>query len=161
MSLTQERLKELLHYHPALGIFTWLVRAGSRASVGKIAGSLDNKGYVRINLSGIRYRAHRLAWLYMTGEWPTDQIDHINGVRNDNYWDNLREATNSTNMQNQRRAMRHNKTGFLGVTPYRRHFKAKIKLNGKTRVLGTFDRPELAYAAYLKAKRELHPGCTI
>jgi hypothetical protein len=97
----------------------------------------------------------------MTGRWPQFEIDHRNGIHDDNRWENLRDGTKSYNLQNQRKAHRNNKIGLLGVGKKRDGFQARIHLNGKTRYLGSFPTPELAYAAYLEAKRELHPGCTI
>lgn len=74
--LTSETLKELLHYNPETGIFTWAKNAGQRAQVGRIAGSRTPSGYIKISLSRKLYAAHRLAWLYMTGSWPENEIDH-------------------------------------------------------------------------------------
>ena len=97
--LTQERLKELLHYCPETGVFTWKQRVANRIHIGDTAGCLDKcktNGYIRI----LRYRAHRLAFLYMEGEMPKNDVDHINRVRNDNRWCNLRHATHRMNMNN-------------------------------------------------------------
>jgi hypothetical protein len=161
MILTQERLRELLHYNPDTGIFTRLVRTSQNMRVGDIAGNLDCRGYLVFCICGIKYYAHRVAWLYMTGKWPVDEIDHINGIKNENRWENLREATPTINVQNQRKAQKGNKSGFLGVSPHRKRFVAWIKSNDGQRYLGIFDTPELAHQAYLEAKRKLHPGCTI
>ena len=97
----------------------------------------------------------------MRGTWPNLQIDHINGVKDDCRWSNLREVDGFLNMQNQRRPMRDNKVGFLGVVRTGRRFRASIGAGGKHRGLGTFDTPELAHAAYIAAKRKLHPGGTL
>ena len=163
MILTQERLKELLHYDPNTGNFIWLVRTSNRFCVGDVAGSLSNKGYKYTQIDGCKYRASRLAWFYMTGEWPKDQVDHFNTIRNDDRWCNLREATNRINAQNKRKAQNNNKTGFLGVSPAHDYkgFIAQITFNGEVQYLGTFDTPELAHKAYLDAKRVMHEGCTI
>jgi len=96
--LTQKRLRELLFYNSETGDFMWLVSRGG-VSKGTIAGTISH-GYVLIRIDGIYYRAHRLAWLYMTGEWPADEIDHINRDKSYNAWCNLREATKSENMIN-------------------------------------------------------------
>ena len=158
--ITQTELKELLFYDPQTGDFTWLVRTCNRIKVGDVAGWLDD-GYVRIKVCGIKYRANRLAWLYMTSEWPKVEIDHYDTIRSNNRWENLREATHSLNAQNQRKAHRDNKTGFLGVKPNGKGFEANIMLDDEAHYLGIHSTPQLAHDAYLKAKRELHPGCTI
>lgn len=109
------------------------------------------------------YLEHRLAWLYVTGTWPSDQIDHVNGIRDDNRIFNLREATGPENNGNQRQARSDNKTGLLGVYWDKQHkkFSAKIMFSGKHKYLGYFPTAEEAHAAYIKAKRELHSHCTI
>ena len=158
--ISQQQLKGLLHYDPDTGVFTWIRRRrGTRFGHG--AGRL-NHGYVSIRVLGREYGAHRLAWLYMTGRWPADQIDHKNCIRNNNRWDNLREADYSLNQQNRKSAPSNNRTtGLLGVRPRGKRFMAKIMLNGEVHYLGTFDTPQLAHGAYLDGKRRLHPGCTI
>lgn len=113
------------------------------------------RGYLTVRIFGRSYKAHRLAWLYMTGAWPALDVDHKNGVHDDNRWDNLREVTMSVNQQNQRKAQRGNVVGLLGVSAKRKKFSARIHLNGKTILLGVHDTPEMAHAAYLKAKREI------
>jgi len=158
--LTTERLKELLSYSPETGLFVWLKNRCSVAMAGDVAGTPIN-GYLTIVIDKLPYRAHRLAWFYMTGKWPFDKIDHINGVRNDNKWVNLREADNHLNMQNIRKAIC--KVGYLGVTIGGRskRYQARIRVDGKTVYLGTFDSPQEAHTAYVSAKRKHHPGCTI
>lgn len=159
--LTAERLREVLAYDPATGVFTQKVRTSIRVKVGAVAGSLHRRGYIHITIDGRRHFAHRLAWLYVTGEWPPDQIDHRNGIRDDNRVDNLRLANKALNMQNMREACADNKTGFLGVSPRRGKFRSTITVNGKQKHIGTFPTPEEAHAAYLKAKRQLHPFGTL
>ena len=97
--LTQKELKELLHYNPDTGVFTWLVNRGPNKA-GNVADNTTKKGYTRFLVGGSNYQSHRLAWLYMTGEWPRKGIDHINGVKDDNRWVNLREATQRQNLYN-------------------------------------------------------------
>lgn len=101
--LTAERVRELLHYEPATGIFTRRIRTSNRTKVGAIVGADNGKGYLQISVDWRLYSAARLAWLYMTGEWPKEEIDHINRVRSDNRFSNLREATRSSNNCNRRR----------------------------------------------------------
>jgi len=162
IELTQERLKELLHYDHDTGVFAWraLPPNAHCVKIGDVAGSYSN-GYLKIKICGVSYWGHRLAWLYMTGEWPLFEIDHRNGIHADNRRKNLREGTKSFNQQNQRNAHRNNKIGLLGVSKNENGFRARIQLDGKRRCLGSFPTPELAHDAYLEAKRELHPSCTI
>lgn len=158
--LTAERLREVLDYDPDTGVFTRKVRTGN-VKIGDVAGSFNGKGYIRIGIDGRLHRAHRLAWLYVTGEWPKDQIDHINGDRGDNRLANLREVNNAENQHNLRKARADNTTGFLGVSPRYGKFRAYIMVDGKNKHLGCFPTPEAAHAAYLEAKRGLHPFGTL
>lgn len=162
--ITQEQLKEILRYDPESGNLYWINPVGKKKPLGYgIAGGLNDNGYIKIGINYRMYRAHRLAWLYMTGEWPKDQVDHINGIRTDNRWLNLREASSSMNNQNKRGPQSNNKSGYLGVS-WSKHSKkwvAFIKSNGRQRSLGLFETPELAYEAYLCAKRSEHEACTI
>src|ERR1035437_5724966 len=100
MTLTQEKLKELLHYDPETGLFTWKNTRHNAVKIGAIAGYWRKDGYVGIYVLGHHYLAHRIAWLYMTCEWPEFEIDHENRKYSDNRWKNLREATHLQNMHN-------------------------------------------------------------
>jgi hypothetical protein len=111
--LTQAILKSLLTYDPETGVFTWRVSRGTRCA-GSLAGA-NSQGYIRIKLSGVQYMAHRLAWLYVNGNLPTLEIDHINRLRNDNRIENLRLATHSQNTRNAN-IRTDNKTGVRGVS---------------------------------------------
>ena len=155
--LTQSRLRELLHYCPERGVFTWIVAAGRRVRVGDVAGYAKPDGYRQIMVNGKQYYAHRLARLYMTGAWPKDQIDHINGVTGDNRWANLREATHAQNQQNMAISSA-NKSGYMGVSWHGKagNWQAQIKISGRNKHLGYFTSPEDAHAAYLVAKANLH-----
>lgn len=157
MRLTTKILRERLFYSPSLGIFRWVKRC-NQVKFLDIPHSLDDCGYIRFTVLGKKYRAHRLAWFYMTGKWPRREIDHKNGVRSDNRWINLREADRSLNMQNRRGPNLTNGTGFLGVSKHGTKFGASIKINGKQKFLGCFEKPSAAHDAYLGAKRKLHPG---
>tara|TARA_R110002020_G_scaffold472357_1_gene700266 strand:- start:6 stop:494 length:489 start_codon:yes stop_codon:yes gene_type:complete len=135
--ITQARLKELVHYNPNTGVFTRLIPAGG-VSAGDIVGSNCGEGYLKIMVDGGRYRAHRLAWLYMTGDWPKYQIDHINGVKNDNRIDNLRDVTNAVNQRNTSRRI-NNKSGVPGVVWHSRDHIWSVSITSGTRkMLGSF-----------------------
>lgn len=163
--LTADKLRELLHYEPETGVFTRRVKTGGRygADVGSVAGCLSDQGYVLISLMSKQYRAHRLAWLYMTGEWPAGEVDHRDGRRTNNRWSNLRDVPTAINAQNRRGAQSNSRTGLLGASWNARdqRFVARIKVDGQYRSLGGFDTAEQAHAAYLEAKRLHHAGCTI
>ncbi len=159
--LTAERLRELLEYDSETGVFRWRVKSGSK-SAGSIAGTLHKNGYcTKIMVDRKGFAAHRLAWLYMTGEWPALEVDHKNCIGTDNRWSNLRLVTRHENMQNKRRAHRNNKTGFLGVSIQDGRYRADIYDSGKHRFLGFHDTPEQAHAVYVDAKRIMHPGSTL
>jgi hypothetical protein len=160
--LTAEELKKVLTYNPDTGDFHWLITTSARARAGCRAGNLSALGYRVIKYLGRTYRAHRLAWLYVHGEWPSNQIDHINGDRQDNRIGNLRDVSAKVNLQNLRAAFPKSKTGLLGVSSMASgHFLAKIRADGQIVHIGTFSTPEEAHAAYIRAKRQLHEGCTI
>lgn len=162
--LSAAELRELVHYDPDTGVFTRRAHVNSRAPAGAVCGSVRKYGYLEFRVKGRLHKAHRLAWLYMTGEWPARVIDHINGITSDNRWANLRHVDCATNIQNMRRPMKTNQTtGVLGVTFSKKykHFKAQLSVDGKTKYLGVFKTAEDASAAYLAAKRTHHPGCTL
>lgn len=158
-SLTVEELKKHMHYDPETGVFT---RISGRSDQLGVAGHNNRKGYVVIKIKQLAYKAHTLAILYCHGVYPT-QVDHINGVKNDNRIANLREASNFVQAQNKRKPMAHNASGYLGVCkhPNKGKWVAMIGHNGCSTYLGIFDAPEKAAQAYLDAKRILHQGCTI
>jgi hypothetical protein len=159
--LTAERLREVLDYNPDTGVFVWKLRTGPRGRVGKSAGTHNTCGHIQIRIDGRLYLAHRLAWLYVNNVWPANQIDHINGIRDNNQLENLRDVSGSVNMQNQRIARLDNKCGLLGVNKKGNRWEAKISVVGKNHYLGLFATPKEAHAAYIEAKRRLHSGCTI
>ena len=153
MTLTLERLKELLYYDPETGIFTWLVNKGS-ALCGEPAGRKTTY-YVQIKVDRKPYMAHRLAWFYMTGNWPENQIDHIDRQKSNNKFSNLREATGSQNRANCG-ALSNNKLGVKGVFIDQGRYRASIQLNRKRIFLGPFDTIEKATTAYENAALEIH-----
>ena len=154
--LTQERLKELLHYDPETGVFTWRVHVGS-AQPGQVAGAWEGYGYRFMNVLGHRYTHHRLAYLYMTGSFPPNQLDHINGVRSDNRWVNLRPATDAQNRQNMKKKVGTRST-LQGVTWFPRDgtWMSRLMHNYKSYFLGYFGSETEAHEAYLTAKAQLH-----
>lgn len=155
--VTAEQVRSLLHYDPETGIFTRLVTTSNRAMAGSVSGSNAGHGYLKIGIAGTQYYAHRVAWLYVHGRWPTKHIDHINGSRSDNRIANLREAEHWENHQNQK-PRRTNSTGFTGVSFLKKlsKFEAYIGLHGKKINLGYYDDPVEAHAAYVAAKRKYH-----
>lgn len=152
LELTAERLRYLVTYDPDTGKFRRNVSTSPRALAGQECGYLDSKGYTRLRVDGKCYLAHRLAWLYMTGEWPKDEIDHKNRIRTDNRWENLREADAFTNKRNTP-AYRNNASGFKGVSWHRdsKKWRSRIRIGGKEVNLGLYDTPQEANAAYEKA----------
>jgi hypothetical protein len=164
-TLSQSELTALLSYDSETGIFTWKVRKAHHIHVGDIAGEKTKRGYIAIGINRQRHYAHRLAWLYVHGEWPTLEIDHINGDGMDNRINNLRQADHNGNMHNVRKAQINNRSGFLGVSYSKRNasnpWVAEIWKNRKKIYLGYYSTPEQAHAAYLEAKRRLHPTCSI
>lgn len=161
--MTAEELRKVLQYDPLTGGFTWKSRQGGRALAGAVAGQVKDKGYRSIQFKGAQYLEHRLAWLYMNGAFPQCQIDHINHIKTDNRWCNLRAATRSENKQNTRVAYINNISGYLGVgwNTRRGMWMARINIDGKQKYLGSFLVPADAHEAYLKAKQELHGASTL
>jgi hypothetical protein len=147
--LTQARLRELLDYDPDTGIFTSRTKRG-RFRAGTTVGTLNYSGRIHIHVDHKKYLAHRLAWLYVTGEWPLREIDHINGVPTDNRISNLREATTKQNAEN-RDKQRNNTSGYKGVTwsNASQKWQAQICHHGTRKYIGVFDDPREAHKAYL------------
>ena len=152
--LTQEHLKTLLHYDPDTGIWTWRVNRTGGVKAGMTAGYINDRRYRRIVVQNRIQYSHRLAWLYMTGNWPT-QIDHKNGNKSDDRWQNLRIATHSQNEYNKPLGIT-NTSGFKGVSKNGNRWRAHIRINGKSTHLGRFPTKEEAAAAYRKAAIDLH-----
>jgi len=149
--LTQKRLKELLSYNPVTGKFTRRITVG-RHLAGSEPGTIDDDGYVRITIDGEKYRAQRLAFLYMAGAFPDCEVDHEDRVRTNNAWDNLREATTQQNAAN--RVSPPGRKLPKGVTPCGPRYSAGIKVNGKRVHLGVFDTPMAAHERYIEAAND-------
>lgn len=163
--LTAERLREILDYDPATGVFTYRRNRGGGKQKGQRAGNISRRsndnggGYRIIAIEGREYGAHRLAWLHVHGRWPAGKLDHKNTVRDDDRLDNLREATHSQNMANKGRAT-NNTSGFKGVSWNKNAGKwiASIQANGKYEYLGLHPTAEAAHAAYCNAAHRLFAG---
>lgn len=140
-------LKEYLNYNPITGEFRWLKSNSNRVHVGDLAGYLDTKGYITIRYFGKLYQAHRLAWLYMTGEFP-NIIDHINRNRKDNRFENLRDVSASQNNMNSKTRI-DNTSGIRGVSKFRNKWRARSSIKGKEKHLGIYETKEKAEQAYL------------
>lgn len=154
--LTVERLKEALTYNPDDGLFRWKSPKSNRVSAGTVAGSPNGLGYIYITLDWKKYRAHRLAWLYTTGCWPDTELDHIDGNRSNNRWDNLRPSNRTLNTLNQKdtRSLK-SKSGIRGVTITSGGYEARITVYGEAKNLGRFDDPVAASEAYESARLNL------
>lgn len=159
--LTADRLRRLVRYDKVTGIMTRRVVTCGKVKKGDVCGTPNTRGYLQCRIDGRLYLISRLAILYVTGEWPTHKVDHRNHVIKDNRWDNIRDVTQSVNMQNQVKPSRANKTGFLGVSIAGDRFAATIRVGGRHIKLGRFDQPTQASEAYLRAKRAMHPGNTL
>lgn len=160
--ITRERLKELVHYDPLTGLFTRLVSTGTTAKAGSVVRNKRPNQYIRIMVDGISYRGNRLAWLYVTGVWPTHKIDHRNTIRDDDRFENLRDVTQKVNCENHRAANGSKKLP-IGVSFDKAtgRFKSQIMSGGINFHLGRFDTEQQAHTAYIEEKRKIHKGNTL
>ena len=171
-TLSYDVVRRLISYDAITGGMVWKARTAdmfkrgrwsqehscacwNSQNAGKTAGTSNGSPYNRIVISGRTYLSHRIAWLYMTGDWPKGQIDHANMDKRDNRWDNLREATCAQNSCNVG-ARSTNTTGLKGVTKTRSGFCSYIGIDNKNIYLGTFKTPEEAFNAYVLAGKKLH-----
>jgi hypothetical protein len=154
--LTQQTLKEYLHYDPETGVFTWIKKSANRTVIGSIAGTPHKRGYIRIKIKRKFYMAHDLAILYTDGFLP-NRVDHRNGITNDNRRLNLRVCTQAENSWN-RRTHSNNTSGVKGVSFYKANqkWKARVMAHGVSHFLGYFDSIEDAKDAVTKKREELH-----
>lgn len=152
---TKSDIEDFLEYNPITGEFFWKKFKGARAPVGKVMNAPCKVwGYIFIRFNKRLYRAHHLAWLLMTGEFPSQEIDHVNGDRADNRWCNLREAGKSKNMLNIHTPRPDiNTSGYRGVHTYRDRFRAVITINKKLVYLGTFNSALEASNRYTEFKQ--------
>jgi hypothetical protein len=149
-------VKALLEYNPNNGEFHWKVTRNNSVKKGSVAGWINPEGYRCIQLNNKEYKAHRLGWFLFYGEWPINEIDHINGRKLDNRIENLRDVSKKLNMWNQHKPSRNNKSGFIGVYKHGTRYRAQIGVNGMNIRLGFFKTPEEAHEEYLNAKRYFH-----
>lgn len=155
LSIDEKRLKEVLCYDAETGEWRWRSPPGRKMKAGDLAGTTVEGGYIGIRYDGRRYLAHRLAWVFMTGQQPPAFIDHKDRNPTNCRWDNLRAATQTQNNGNSCRP-RHNRSGIKGVSwaPHTNGWVARIKRNGKLKHLGVFCTSNEAQAAYAAAARE-------
>lgn len=157
--MTGEELKQSLYYDLETGEFTRLTASGG-ALVGDQAGTITTYGYRQISVRGHIYLAHRLAWLYVKGSWPKEDIDHINHILDDNRFENLREASRSQSLYNRRDARKPSASGIRGVYVYRGahgdRYYPQIKVDGRLISLGWFKSLDEAAAVRAEATRKYH-----
>lgn len=173
--LTQAELIAVLRYEPDTGHFYWIKRVNNRCKMDVPAGTVfndmlnkkgkDGKLYkphfnIGIRINKKRYYAHRLAFLYMTGTFPINIVDHINGDSTDNRFENMRDVSNTINSQNVCEPRGNNKSGYLGVCFNKTTgmYWANINVNGKYKRIGSYETAERAADAYFNAKYLLHEG---
>jgi hypothetical protein len=156
--LSRDELMEFLEYDPSTGIFRWRRSPSKNKAAGLLAGHKNGQGYREIEFRGKSYQAHRLAYIFIYGEWPSGEVDHINGTRDDNRIANLRNATKSQNQHNRKSWSRKTSSTYKGVTFHKATGKwaASIQVNKKRKHLGIFENQELAHVAYRDAALELH-----
>lgn len=163
--LTADQFRDLVTYEPDTGSLIWKWRPNGPAAwntqfAGRVVGSRNEEGYLKMLTYGRTYLCHRVIWYIQTGVWPPMGIDHRNGVRDDNRWDNLRLATVAQNAQNSgpRAFTVSRAAGLKGVNYHRKTGKwiGRIKANGQFHYLGIFRTAEEAHAAYVVACRRLH-----
>lgn len=155
MKPSKQEILSRLRYEPDTGYFYW----ATKKDFGKRAGAVCTKGYIQIKFLGISYMAHHFAWVVSTGNWPAQQIDHINNIKHDNRIANLRDVSQNINLLNQKKAQRSNKSsGVLGVHSWRGRWAAHIRVNNKLIRVGVYDTIPEASAAYIKAKSDLTGG---
>jgi len=160
--ITYEEVHKLFDYNPDTGIFTNKINRGTRARKGEVSGSLNKNGYCLIEVNGKKYKAHRLAWMYVHGYFPENQIDHINQIRTDNRIENLREVSQSCNSKNCKIHNR-NSSGVTGVSWHKLKKKWQVHIrdkNHKVLYLGYFK--SLLEAAKARHTAEIkygYPDC--
>ena len=155
-NLLRDRVLDLLEYDPVDGSFTWVRPTHPRIKIGQPAGSVgkSNNRYVRIKIDGVTHYGHRLAFLIMEGRMP-EEVDHKDLNRSNNAWTNIRAATRGEQNRN-RPVQSRNRLGIKGVSFEYGRYRAKIRVDGKSVHLGSFDREQDAIEAYATASRHHH-----
>jgi HNH endonuclease len=155
--LTQEKLKTLLQYDPDTGVLIWRTKPSRGVKAGRIAGTPTSEGYIALQINKQKMYAHRAIWLYVHGVWPSEEIDHINRIRNDNRLCNLRLANRLENSHNTRK---HDKSllGHKGVAWHNRNKKWQVQMRfcGKSYYVGQFLNLQDAIQARLQAETKLY-----
>jgi hypothetical protein len=156
MEVTQQQLKEVLHYDPETGIFRWRFSVANRIKPWDVAGYNQGNGYLRVSINSKKQYLHRIAWLYMTGNWPDDEIDHIDGIRSNNSFLNLREVTSKQNKENQKLA-KNSTSGYRGVcwSKKDKRWFGHVIHNNKKYLAGYFKNKEDAIQAVAAKRAEL------
>ena len=159
--LTPNFIKATFDYNPKTGELRWKMRLSKRIHIGDLAGVTDDQGRIKIGICNKDYFAHRVIWVWMTGKWPSKEVDHRNEIKSDNRWKNLREATASQNHRN-RGKPKNNKSGYKGVCWDNRRQKWIATINvriGKKKKqfwLGAYANPEQAFEAYKQGAKRIH-----
>jgi len=155
--MNQHDVHRLFHYEPQTGVFTWKVSPGGRGKVGAVAGTKDGEGYTIIRYRGRGYKSHRLAWLYVYGEFPRGLIDHVNGDKSDNRLSNLRDVDHLVNAQNVKQANKNGRSGLRWVSWFEQYkkWKASFILMKKSYFVGYFECKQTAYEAAKAARAAL------
>jgi len=151
---TKAEIKEKLWYDPETGVFRWRFLGTQRRQPWAVAGYKERRGYIQILIDKHLYMAHRLAWVYMTGKEPIEQIDHIDGNKQNNAWHNLRNVTNKQNCENRKLSAK-NKTGVRGVYMRGKMFRAEVCHNYQRIKIGTFKTLQEAEKAVTQKRLEL------
>jgi hypothetical protein len=156
--LTQTLLQSLLDYDPTTGMFKWRVHRAGNALQGQTTGSVNTTGYIQVKLNGVKYSAHRLAWLYVYGSSPDFDLDHINRNRQDNRIVNLRKATRSQNCQNQKQRV-DNTSGVKGIhwCKLKQRWIVQAIVEGKRKQIGAFTDREAAISARAVTEKQHYP----
>ena len=149
-------ISEYLQYNPETGIITWIKKPSYKVQIGNIAGNLHSLGYLQMGFKGKYYKAHRLAWFLYYGSWPTNHIDHINGIKTDNRISNLRDVTRSENLLNCK-GHREKTVKYYTYNKTKQVWIVQKRIEGKRTHLGCFDSEEKA-RQFIQSNIHLFPG---